>query len=119
MVSTLRDMGISVSDPSGAFYIFLDFAAFREKLQEKGITNSRDMCRALLNDTGIAVLPGSVFGRDLSELTARLSFVDFDGAKALADAEHISSDKKLTGEFLTTHFSHTMEAMDKLRSWLR
>ena len=77
------------------------------------------MCRTLLNDIGIAILPGSVFGREAYELTARLSFVDFDGAKAIADAEHIGPDKKLNDDFLKTHFSHIIEATDKLKSWLK
>jgi len=76
------------------------------------------MCRALLNEIGIAILPGSVFGREPSELTARLSFVDFDGAKAIADAEHVGPDKVLNDDFLKTHFRHIIESMDKLKSWL-
>ena len=41
----------------------------------------------LLEDTGVALLPGSVFGRPEDELTARFAYVDFDGAKALAAVE--------------------------------
>jgi len=118
LTDTLNKMGVAVSHPKGAFYIFIDFSPFREKLAKKGLTNSRDMCRALLNDIGIAILPGSVFGREPFELTARLSFVDFDGAKALADAEHIGADKRLSESFLKTHFAHIMESMEKLKSWL-
>ena len=59
-----------------------------------------------------------IFVMTPSELTARLSFVDFDGAKALADAEHIAIEEKLNSDFLTIHFSHIMDAMDELKSWL-
>ena len=34
-------------------------------------------------DTGVALLPGSAFGRPENEFTARLAYVNFDGAKAL------------------------------------
>ena len=34
-------------------------------------------------DTGVATLPGAVFGRPRAELTLRLSYVNFDGAAAL------------------------------------
>jgi aspartate aminotransferase len=118
LTTTFRDMGLAVCDPHGAFYVFVGFKAYTEKLSEKGITNSRDMCRSLLNDIGVAVLPGSVFGRDPAELNMRLSFVDFDGAKALADAEHSPIDEKLNNEFLLAHFGHIIEAVDKIKSWL-
>ena len=37
----------------------------------------------LLEETGVAILPGSAFGRPETELTARMAYVDFDGAKML------------------------------------
>jgi aspartate aminotransferase len=49
--------------PEGGFYIFLDFAHHQEKLEKQGITTSKKLAEALLEETGIAILPGSVFGR--------------------------------------------------------
>jgi aspartate aminotransferase len=34
-------------------------------------------------ETGVALLPGSAFGMPEKSLTARLAFVDFDGAKVM------------------------------------
>jgi len=39
LTDTLNQIGIGVSHPKGAFYIFIDFSPFREKLAEKEITN--------------------------------------------------------------------------------
>ena len=42
----------------------MDLEAYREKFIEKHIENSLLMCEKLLDDTGVATLPGSAFGRD-------------------------------------------------------
>ncbi|MBL4773611.1 MAG: hypothetical protein JKX98_08435 [Alcanivoracaceae bacterium] len=40
---------------------------------------SEQLTSALMNDIGVALLPGSAFGMAKSSLTTRLAFVDFDG----------------------------------------
>ncbi len=45
----------------------------------------------LLEETGVALLPGAAFVRSRAELTARLAYVDFDGASALAASPDYSS----------------------------
>ncbi len=62
---------------------------FRKKLEQRGITTNTELCNRLLEETGVAVLPGSQFGRPAEELTARIAFVDFDGARALVSAEAV------------------------------
>ena len=52
------------------------------------------------------------------ELTARLSYVDFDGARALAAAEQIPPHEALSVEFLNRYCSHTIEAVHKICEWL-
>ena len=37
------------------------------------------MCDNILNDKGVALLPGSDFGFNETKMLARLSFTDFDG----------------------------------------
>ena len=37
------------------------------------------MCKDILNNTGVALLPGSDFGFNPDKMLARLSFTDFDG----------------------------------------
>ena len=78
--------------PEGGFYLFLDFSPFKESFVEQGVTTGAALCRKLLDDTGVAILPGSAFARPRQELTARLAYVDFDGARALAASEKIPLD---------------------------
>lgn len=49
--------------PEGGFSIFLDFEKYREKLLQKGIKTSKEFAKILLEEIGVAVLPGEVFGR--------------------------------------------------------
>ncbi len=82
----LREAGVVVDTPQGAFYLFPDFSGGAERLRERGVTTSKELCSRLLEDTGVAILPGVNFGRPEDELTARIAYVDFDGAGAQAAA---------------------------------
>ncbi|MEQ9415429.1 MAG: aminotransferase class I/II-fold pyridoxal phosphate-dependent enzyme [Cyclobacteriaceae bacterium] len=79
----LASVGLTMPEPQGGFYLFPDFKQFKEKLNKRGITTSSQLCRAILEETGVALLPGVDFGQSPEELSARLSYVDFDGKKAL------------------------------------
>lgn len=115
----LEECGVSLPHPQGAFYIFPDFQAFKERLASRGIKTSEEMCRRLLQDTGVAMLPGSAFGSPEEELTARIAYVDFDGAKALAAAERISQEETLDDEFLHAYCGNVTTAIDRLCEWLK
>ena len=41
--------------------------------------NSSKLCESILNDTGVAMLPGSDFGFKPKKMLTRLSYTDFDG----------------------------------------
>ncbi len=118
IIEKISAVGVNVSMPDGAFYMLPDFSPLRAKLEKKGITTSAELCNQLLDDTGVAILPGSSFGRPESELTARIAFVDFDGARALAAAEQQPADQPLTGNFLETYCSKQLEGIDKICQWL-
>lgn len=118
IIDKLRGAGLHVSMPDGAFYMFPDFSPLHDKLAEKGITTGPELCRQLLDDTGVAILPGSSFGRPESELTARIAFVDFDGSRALAAAEQQPSDQPLDEKFLDTYCGKQIEAIDRISAWL-
>jgi aspartate aminotransferase len=95
----LTRAGIRVQPPEGAFYLFLDFSQHSKKLISKGITDSRSLCERLLDETGVAILPGASFQRPDEELTARLAYVNFDGSKALAMSETIPLSENLPENF--------------------
>lgn len=113
----LSSAGIDVHMPDGAFYLFPDFSPFTAALRERGITNSTELCNSLLEETGVAILPGIEFGRPPEELTARLAYVDFDGTRALAGAESAHHDKPLDEEFLERYCGEVLEAIDRLADW--
>jgi aspartate aminotransferase len=118
VVERLRAADLRVAAPDGAFYLFPDFGPVGDRLRGRGITTSDALCRQLLTDTGVAILPGSAFGRPAPELTARLAYVNFDGARALAAAEALPPDRPIDKEFLERYCARTLEAADRLAQWL-
>ncbi len=73
----LNAFKVRVHPPQGGFYLFPDFSPHREKLHARGIYTSSELCRQLLQDTGVALLPAVAFGFDEQVLAARLAYVDF------------------------------------------
>ncbi|MFH1834484.1 MAG: pyridoxal phosphate-dependent aminotransferase, partial [bacterium] len=117
--SRLTKVGAVVPRPIGAFYIFPDFSPLRESLAKRGIRTAPQLCEALLEDTGAAVLPGSAFGRPLEELSFRLAYVDFDGARALVAARAVGGRAEMTDAFLRTYCHNVMQGVDRIVVWLR
>lgn len=118
MVTKLREVNIQVPMPQGAFYLFIDFGFYKDKLQNKGIFTSVELCNKLLDDTGIAVLPGSDFGRQPEELTARIAYVDFDGKQVLKSAFNMSNNQVLDKEFISENCPKIVRATEILINWL-
>ncbi len=109
---------ITSPSPEGAFYLFINFSKVRNKVESKNIFTSKELTTKLLEDTGVALLPGSVFGRPENELTARLSYVDFDGVRALAAAETIPLEKELPEDFVKIYCGRILEAVQLICSWV-
>ena len=114
----LNKAGIFAPKPNGAFYLFIDFENHREKLLARGIKTSSELCERLLEDTGVAILPGKVFGMQPGELMARLAYVDFDGVKALNSAMNFDSREKINGEFLDLYCSNVLKAVSLITDWV-
>jgi aspartate/methionine/tyrosine aminotransferase len=56
-------VGCEVLPPQGGFYAWPDFSPLREVLAERwGIRSSGDLARVMLDEFGIAVIPGDAFG---------------------------------------------------------
>jgi aspartate aminotransferase len=111
--------GISIGLPSGGFYLFPDFAPLADRLQARGITTGRDLCARLLEETGVAILPGCEFGRPDSELTARLAYVDFDGARALAAVDTSATNGSLPESFLRDYCEKILTSVDRIGEWVQ
>lgn len=115
----LYSSGIECPLPDGAFYLFPNFKNYHDKLRMRKIVTSMELTTKILEETGVAILPGSVFGRRDEEYTARLAFVDFDGARALAAAEIIPPEESLPDEFIDTYCSHLKEGVKTLVGWIK
>ncbi|MDZ7668046.1 MAG: aminotransferase class I/II-fold pyridoxal phosphate-dependent enzyme [Gammaproteobacteria bacterium] len=114
----LRSAGADVCQPRGGFYLFADFAPHRDALQRAGIDNARSLCERLLEDTGVASLPGSDFGMPASDLSLRLALVDFDGALALANVPGAGGSYVADEAFLERYCQPTVEGIRVLCRWV-
>ncbi|MBL8861087.1 MAG: aminotransferase class I/II-fold pyridoxal phosphate-dependent enzyme [Planctomycetes bacterium] len=118
VVRRIREAGAAVAMPQGAFYVFPDFGPARRALAARGIRTSRELCSRLLEEAGVACLPGSAFGRPPDELTARLSLVDFDGSKALAALEAMPQGADVDAAFIELHAHAVLEGVESLLRWV-
>ena len=112
--NTLVDAGAVLHAASGGFYLFPRFENLRDRLVARGIDNGPLFCERLLEETGVAVLPGNNFGRPTAELSARLAYVDFDGATAL----QMAAKKPVDEAFVTRHCSRVTTAMQLMADWV-
>lgn len=119
LADDLRAAGASILSPEGGFYLFPDFGPKREALKRMGIATSHQMCDRLLNDTGVAVLPGGDFGRPEEELAARIAYVNFNGKQALDAAIDVPLEDPLDDAYLAENCAETMEAVRRLCDWIR
>lgn len=117
MTDALAAVNIAVPQVDGGFYLFPDFGYYRNKLSEHGIFTSAEMCNAILNETGVAMLPGSDFGLQPGELVSRMAYVDFNGAEALKATSGDWADKKLNSNFPEIFCPRITEGTAKLVDW--
>ena len=118
LAARLQRARIDVLDPEGAFYLFPDFGPHAERFHAAGIMTSDGLCERLLADTGVAILPGSHFGRPPSELAARLAYVNFDGEAALSAARDLPEGVPVDEAFVRRWCGSSVEAIDRMVSWV-
>jgi aspartate aminotransferase len=112
----LRDTGARIAPTEGGFYLFPDFTPLKSRIaQQRSIRTSDDFCRRLLDDTGVAILPGTCFGRPASEWTVRLAYVNFDGKAAIEAVQGVDT---VTDDLLRALCPRTMTAIERLCEWV-
>lgn len=114
----LVNAGLRVHPPEGGFYLFLDFTPLADRLEKRGITDSITLCERLIQETGVAVLPGSDFELPHEELTARLSYVNFNGANALASSETYPLHQRLSDDYILRNCEDTISGVKKIAEWV-
>jgi aspartate aminotransferase len=115
----LRQAGLNVHLPDGAFYLFVDFSPLREALAARGIEDGPTLCARLLEEAGVAILPGAAFAQPHKELTARLAYVNFDGAHALAASESVPLHEELPAGFIRQYCERVLVGVERLVDWVR
>ena len=106
----LKTNNIEVARPDGGFYIMPDFT----KLLKDKYKTSTELCSSLLQETGVAVLPGSDFGFDKDKLIFRLGFVDFNGEQFL---NYSYTKNELEEKDLLTFAPKIVEGIQKIIDW--
>jgi aspartate aminotransferase len=104
----LKSNKVLINKPHGGFYLMPEFL-------NKKFNSSSKMCDRILNDTGVALLPGSDFGFDQKQMFARLSFTDFDGQKFM---NGIKDDETIDFDKISKLAPKVVEGVDKLKKWL-
>ncbi len=101
---------------TGGFYIYADFSLWREPLERAaGIFSSSELCQRLLDELGIAFLPGVDFGMPDESLGIRIAAVDFDGKKAFSSLERSHASPSA----ISLLFSPMQEGITILHTWLK
>ena len=59
--------------PAGGFYLYPDFAPWRDALLARGVSTSEQLAHYLLDQWDIAALPGTAFGEQPQALRLRLA----------------------------------------------
>jgi aspartate aminotransferase len=103
----LKSNKILINKPQGGFYLMPEFL-------NKKFKSSSEMCDNILNDTGVALLPGSDFGFDETKMLARLSFTDFDGKEFM---DKIEDNQKIENDHIANLAPKIIKGVDKLKKW--
>jgi aspartate aminotransferase len=73
VASLFRTAGLLVPAPQAAFYLYPDFAPWREPLRRRGVHTGADLARHLVDRYGAGALPASAFGEPEDALRLRLA----------------------------------------------
>jgi aspartate aminotransferase len=83
MADVCTDACVLVPSPQAAFYLYPDFAPWRDYLQSRyGVSTSAGLARLLLQRYGAVTLPGTAFGDRPGNLTLRLATARIYGNSA-------------------------------------
>ena len=72
----IKEIGLESSKPESAWYTFISFERFKNKLLERDIKNSEELTSRLINDIGLVTVAGLAFGYPGFYL--RYSFIDLN-----------------------------------------
>ena len=107
--NNLKSNKILINPPQGAFYLMPEF-------KNKKYKNSSKLCEAILNETGVAMLPGSDFGFNPKKMLTRLSYTDFDGTEFFSNTKNYNS---IDDSMIKKYAPNVVEGVSKLSNWAK
>ena len=102
---------IQCTTPQGSFYMMVGFDNFKTKLKPLKLDTSTKLSHHLLDNYGVALLPGSDFGFKSNELFFRMAFVDFDGEKVMKAYNKV---KNIDENFIKEHCERIYDGVQQL-----
>jgi len=103
----LKSNKILINPPQGAFYLMPEILNTKYQSAAK-------MCEAILDETGVTMLPGSDFGFKPKQMLTRLSYTDFDGTKFL---NNVSNEKIISDILIEKYAPNVVRGVEKLSIW--
>ena len=107
--NNLKSNKVLINPPQGAFYLMPEFKNNKFK-------NSSQLCDTILNETGVAMLPGSDFGFSPKRMLTRLSYTDFDGVEFF---KSVSNYKSISEEMVNRYATNVVEGTSNLSNWAK
>ena len=107
--NNLKSNKILINSPQGGFYLMPEFRNRKYK-------NSIELCEAILDETGVAMLPASDFGFGPKKMLTRLCYIDFDGFKFL---NAVNDDRPLNNEIIEKYAPNVVEGVKRLSNWAK
>ena len=107
----LSKYSIQCTTPQGSFYMMIGFNNFKENLKSLKLDTSAKLSHYLLDNYGVALLPGSDFGFKSNELFFRMAFVDFDGEKVMKAYNKV---KNIDENFIKEHCERIYDGVQQL-----
>ena len=107
--NNLKSNKVLINPPQGAFYLMPEFLNNRFK-------NSQKLCEAILDETGVAMLPASEFGFSPKKMLTRLSYIDFNGNEFLKAP---INGELLDNKIIEKYAPNIVEGVKKLSIWAK
>ena len=86
------------------------------EFKNKKYKTSSRLCDVILNETGVAMLPGSDFGFKPKRMLTRLSYTDFDGSEFF---KNVSNHNSISEDMVKTYAPNVVEGVNKLSNWAK
>ena len=104
----LQSYNVEASSPEGGFYLMFE-------MYSKKFKTSDQLSKAMLDEIGVASLPGSVFGFKPNHLIVRLAFTDFNGSIFL---KKINVKTNITDQLIEKYAPKVAIGVKKLAAWI-